>query len=107
MDPAEIYDFVQTVASEIGYEQAQCFNDYGPSAIDGNHAKYMKQCLKNGTDRQFLGEMLADHIYDDAGFLQDIIGDRIFGEPNRTEILDYLDSVGHTAMKTAVANLRR
>jgi len=107
MDPHEVYNFIQTAAGDVGQSQAQQFNEYGPIAVDEEYAKLMEKLLKDGVPPIFLGDHLADYIYNDVGFLQDMLGDRIHGESNREEILDYLENIGHTAMKTAVTNLRR
>jgi hypothetical protein len=104
MNADEVEQYVQAAAGEIGYDIAQSFTD-NPKYVEPEYRDYLVKAKKNGcTD---LGGALAEHIYNDAGVLQDLIGDYIYGQPNREEILDAIEKQAFTAMEIAVRNLRR
>ena len=50
---------------------------------------------------------LADRLYNNVDTLVDLIGDQIYGLPNRKEILDDCIEHGHTALIEACTRLQR
>ena len=67
----------------------------------------IKQIKARGVEAPYIKECLADELYNDVDTLVDLLGDRIYGLENRTEVLDYLFTFGHTALKEATIKLRR
>jgi len=100
MDAQDVDQYLQSAAGEIGYGAAD--------AIKNNYAepemlKSFKEFTKDGGDPRYFGEVYADQVYDDVGFQVDMIGDQIYGLPNRAEILDDLEQ----QYPKAVAILRK
>ena len=87
---------LQDACGDIGYEEAR-------SSFDDGSEEKVKKLKKQGVID--IGGRLADDYYNDVGFLTDIIGDRVYGDPDRTEILKTLGIDGHTALGVAVEKL--
>jgi len=53
---------------------------------------------------------LADNLYNDTGFLEDMIGDRVYDAANSSEergqVLDALEERGHSGIQVACQNIR-
>ena len=79
--------------------------DCNLAMMDKKTAKTVNEMNKNGvTD---IKGALADELYNDVDTLVDLIGDRIYGLPNRKELLDYCFKYGHTALQEASLKLAR
>jgi len=88
MNAHNVDQYLQSAAGEIGYGAV--------AAIEFGYAepevkKALDAFVKSGGEAEYFGEVYADQIYNNVDFQVDMIGDQIFGEPNRAEILDGLE----------------
>ena len=96
----DIIQTCQNAAGEIGHDAAQHPQHFP------QYKEKLDEYRANGASRDVSGECLADSIYDDPGFLQDLAGDTMYGFVDRNAVLDILEKQG-SAWRKAVKGLRR
>jgi hypothetical protein len=96
MEVGEIVSMCESAATDTAYSAVDFGYDY---------EDYIAEKRKDGCDDDLIKECLTDVIYDDPEFLADMIGDYIYGEANREEMLEDLEAYGSN-YREAVAMLR-
>jgi len=103
----EISSWLQDAAGDsAGYDLESCRT---LAAFDDGRKEKIDKFLKDGVDPAFVSDCIADDLYDDVGWLQDMTGDRIHdkGKGNYANMIAIAKCVeesrySHSALKTAM-----
>ena len=99
MNVQDVENYLQSAAGDVGYAAADSLKQgWAEDAVVKSYNNFIGQ----GGDPQYFGEVYSDQVYNDPGFQKDMIGDYIYSEPNRDELLDGLEQ----QYPVAVATLR-
>ena len=87
MTSGEVRNWFETACGEMGYQKA---DEYASGHLHKEDAdfKKIKKAVKNGV--RDIGGWLGDEYFNDKNMQRDLIGDHIYGEPNKKEILEEL-----------------
>ncbi len=100
---SDIKSHLDDACGQLGYDNAEHPWD---NSVKRKIARLKKKGVSDIPGR------LADDYYNDAQLLADLAGDKLYDlcgsdKQLRNQVLDELDKHGHTALKRAVAKLRR
>lgn len=104
MRASNVVQLIENAASEYGNGLAAQYKK-NPKYVEEKYRKFLDVGVRNGARDSDLGEILADHIYDDIGFVQDLVADAVYNSPDKEEVLDDLSTYGGV-FPTVVKNLR-
>ena len=97
MESYDVQRYVEEAASEVGMEIVR---EFRIGRVDNpEYEKFLKRLQKQRYP--YLEEAMGDHVFNDQGFLRDMIGDYIYGQENKKEILDDLSRNQHYAKVVA------
>ena len=100
MNAQSAINFLQAAAGDIAYAEAEeAIGGYAEPRIKKAFNKY----IKSGGDPDYFADVHADDLYSDTNFQIDLLGDHIYGQPNRAELLNDLEK----EFPKAVATLRK
>ena len=86
MTAQDVEQYLQNAAIEIGREAKKAVKGYYAGEDEANSYNEFIQF----SDPQFFDEYYADETYNDTRFQVDMIGDFIYNDVDRTEILEEL-----------------
>ena len=108
MHAREIKNWVETCCGELAYEMVGEWEQSG-TTYDEKATKLFKEWKKNGVSD--IAGAYADHQYNDAAMLEDLLGDKVYEaaetKEGRLKVLDELDGLASFgAWKSAIKKLR-
>lgn len=103
--------FVEDTCSEFGYEAYNAYKEFGTSLTSPETDREIRVMEEHNVND--IGGALADNMYNHAGFCEDMLGDRIYGdcEGKDKDIIRLAEEVKkqstNQAMKQACNNIIR
>lgn len=72
----EINSWIQDAVDDLaGYDYKSCLLQF---SLDDKWTAKIHELIENGTNPDFINEVIADLLYNDVATLQDLTGDRIY-----------------------------